>query len=117
MKSKKKKVLIIGTGMLGAYLSKYLLRKGYNIFVTSRSLKKNYANYSKLEISRKVKFKKLNILKKLEISRIVEHVNPSYIYYFAGISSITKSFLYPKETHESNYLGAKYFLEILEKKN
>ena len=47
---KKKIALIIGTGMLGAYLSKYLLKKGYNIFVTSRSLKKIYTNYNKLNI-------------------------------------------------------------------
>ena len=41
MKSKKKIALIIGTGMLGAYLSKYLLKKKYSVFVTTRSLKKN----------------------------------------------------------------------------
>ena len=46
----------------------------------------------------------------------MEEINPSYIYYFAGISSITKSYLYPKETYESNYLGAKNFLDILKSK-
>lgn len=116
MKSEKKIALIIGTGMLGAYLSKHLLKEGYSIFVTTRTLKKKYPNYNKLNISKKIKFKKLNILEKSEISKILNDTKPSYIYYFAGISSIKKSFLYPKETIESNFVGAKNILEILKKK-
>ena len=116
MNYKKKVALIVGTGMLGAYLSKYLLKRGYNIYVTTRYIKKNYTNYSKLSINKKVKFKKLNILNKLEISSIIGRINPTNIYYFAGISSIKKSFKYGKETYESNYLGAKRFLEIIKKK-
>ena len=116
MKNKKKVILIIGTGTIGAYLSKYLLKKKYDVVVTSRSLKRNYLNYQKLNIDKKVNFIKLNVLNKNEIKRNLKIINPSYIYYFAGISSITKSFKYPKKTHESNYLGAKNFLEILKKK-
>ena len=115
MKSKKKIALIIGTGMLGAYLSKYLLKKKYSVFVTTRSLKKKFTNYSRLNILKKIKFKKLDILNKQEISDTIRSINPISIYYFAGISSITESFYSPKETFLSNYTGAKNFLEILKK--
>ena len=43
MKLKKKPyILIVGSGILGAYLSKLLINKDYNIIVTSRKLKKSF---------------------------------------------------------------------------
>ena len=110
-------VLIVGTGVLGAYLSNFLIKKKYNIFVTSRKLKRNYSNYQKLNIEKKINFKKLDISNKKEIEQILKKINPQYIYYFAGISSITQSFKRPKETMISNYIGAKNFLEIIDKEN
>ena len=116
MKNKKRVALIIGTGTIGAYLSKHLLIKGYNVVVTTRSLKKKYTNYEKLNLEKKVNFIKLNVLSDFAINKTLKEINPVCIYYFAGISSITKSFKYPKETYESNYLGAKKFLDILKNK-
>ena len=115
MNIKKKTVLIVGTGMLGAYLSKHLITKNYNIVVTTRKLKFFYTNYLKLKISKKIKFIKLNVQNKKEINKTIKLVNPAYIYYFAGISSITKSFNAKKDTYLSNYIGAKNFLQILKK--
>ena len=36
----KKNILIISTGVLSAYLAQFLLKKKYNIFVTTRKVKK-----------------------------------------------------------------------------
>ena len=71
MKFKKngKTALIIGSGVIGAYLSKLLLKKKLNVVVTTRSLKKIYNNYKKLKIQNKVNFVKLNILKKKQIKK------------------------------------------------
>ena len=114
MKLKKKPyILIVGSGVLGAYLSKLLLKKNYNIVVTTRKTRKNFINYEKLKISKKVKFKKLNVQKEKEIEKINNIYNPIHIYYFAGVSSIAKSFKLSKETLISNYLGAKKFLEVI----
>ena len=72
MKLKKKPhILIIGSGVLGAYLSKSLIGKKYNIIVTTRRIKKNFLNYKKLKIDKKVKFQKLNILNKKEIRKVI----------------------------------------------
>jgi len=40
----KKVNLIIGSGVLGAYLSSVLLKKKEKVIVTSRNKKKNYKN-------------------------------------------------------------------------
>ena len=118
MKLKKtQKAMIIGSGVIGAYLSSFLLKKGFKLIVTSRKIKKRYDNYSKLKIEENVKFKKLNLLNKENIKKIIISEKPQYIYYFAGVSSITRSFKCPKQTLNSNFLGAKNFLVVLKELN
>ena len=111
-----KKILIIGTGVLGAYLSKIYLKFGYAVYVTSRNKKNKYKNYKYLKIQKKVKFLKLNILNKEDIKKIIQLINPKIIYYFAGQSSIIKSYNKFKETANSNHYGALNFLKVLEQK-
>ena len=113
---KKTRSLIIGSGVIGAYLSKLLLKKKHEIVVTSRSKKKIFKNYKKLNISKKVFFKKLNVLKKKEITKLLQNIRPDNIFYMAGQSSIPKSYILKKDTINSNFIGAKNFLEILHQK-
>ena len=56
----KKINLIIGSGVLGAYLSLGFLKNNEKVIVTSRSIKKKYKNYQFLKIKKKVKFEKRN---------------------------------------------------------
>ena len=60
-------------------------------------------------------FEKLNILNKQDILKIIRKYNPDNIFYFSGQSSLTKSINLKKITNDSNYIGAKKFLEILYK--
>ena len=112
---KKIKSLIIGTGAIGAYLSKLLIEKKHSVVVTSRLKRKNYRNYEKLKISKKVAIKKLNILDKKNIKKIIQLEKPDNIFYLAGQSSLPKSFKLRRETIQSNYVGAKNFLDVLSK--
>ena len=112
---KKIKSLIVGSGVIGSYLSRLLLKKGHKVVVTSRFSKKTHNNYKILKISKKVNFKKLNVLSKLEIKKVINDIKPNNIFYLAGQSSIPKSFNLSKETKDSNFTGAKNFLEIIEK--
>ena len=116
-KKKQQIVLIVGSGVIGAYLSKFLLKKGIKIIVTTRKLKGYAKNYKKLKINNKVKFVKLNLLNKNKIKKIILKFNPALIYYFAGQRSVPKSFKNPKNTYFSNYLGAEKFLSILKEEN
>ena len=110
-----KKNLIIGTGVLGAYLSLELLKNNETVIVTSRSKKKTYKNFSFLKIQKKIKFEKLNIKKKIEIEKIINKYNPSKIFYFAGQSSLTKSYRLRRETFDSHFKGTKNFLDIIKR--
>ena len=107
--------LIIGSGVLGAYLSAELLKNKEIVIVTSRSLNKNFTNYKYLKIKNKIKFEKLNTNKKNEIEKIVNKYKPKKIFYFSGQSSLTKSLENKKETFDSHYNGTKNFLVFLKK--
>ncbi len=57
--------LIIGSGVLGAYLSAELLKKNEKIIVTSRSLNNKFTNYKYLKIKKKYVLKNLiQVIKK-----------------------------------------------------
>jgi GDPmannose 4,6-dehydratase len=112
---KKDNSIIIGSGVIGSYLSKFLLSKKQRIIVTSRKRKKFYTNYDKLDIENKVIFEELDVLKKNEILKLLKKYTPKNIFYFSGQSSLTKSIKLKKITNDSNYIGAKKILEILNK--
>jgi GDPmannose 4,6-dehydratase len=110
---KKENSIIIGSGVIGSYLAKLLVAKKHKIIVTSRKVKKNYLNYNKLNIDKKVIFEKLDVLKKKDILKIIRKYSPDNIFYFSGQSSLIKSINLKKKTNDSNYVGARKFLEIL----
>ena len=103
----KKVNLIIGTGVLGAYLSSFLLNKNEKVIVTSRSLKKKVSNYHSLKIKNKIKFVKLNVNNKKQIDKIIEKYSPKKIFYFSSQSSITK------RTQKLNYIFQHNFLGLI----
>ena len=70
----KKKSLIIGSGVLGSYLARELLKHNQEIIVTSQKKRKSYKNYYFLKIYKKVKFEKLNIKKKVKLRKLLKNI-------------------------------------------
>ena len=117
MKLKKKKIIfIIGSGVIGSYLSKFLIKKKYSVIVTSRKNRGYKNNYQRLGIKNKVKFIKLDILNSKKIENLIVKFYPKAIFYLAGQSSVSESFKKISSTYKSNYTGAFNFLQILKKK-
>ena len=112
---KKNNSIIIGSGVIGGYLAKFLLSKKQRIIVTSRKRKKLYTNYNKLNIENKIIFEELDVLKKQNILKLLKKYTPKNIFYLSGQSSLTKSIKLKKATNDSNYIGAKNIMEILHK--
>ena len=46
---KKDNSIIIGSGVIGSYLAKFLLSKKQRVIVTSRKRKKSYTNYNQIK--------------------------------------------------------------------
>ena len=109
----KKINLIIGSGVLGAYLAAELLKKKEKVITTTRIIKKKIRNYDYLKIKKNVKFEKLDVNDKIAIKKIIKKYNPEKIFYFAGQSSLTKSLKDKRETLLSHFNGSKNFINVI----
>ena len=116
MKYKKTAIIFGITGQDGAYLSHFLLQKGYKIIGTTRERSiKNLYRLERLKIRKKITLltgvaTNLNFCKK-----ILKH-NVNEIYYLAGDSSVIKSFETPDISLKSNTEGILNILQTLKQK-
>jgi len=102
------------TGQDGAYLSNFLLNKGYNIIGLIRNdSKSNLKNLEYLDINEKIKFIKVNLLDLPNIVRIIEKNKIDEIYNLAAQSSVALSFNRPMETLEFNITSTLKLLEAI----
>jgi len=108
-----KTALIIGiNGQDGAYLSQFLLGKGYEVHGTSRDKELATFPYLKsLQTYRNVELHSASINDFRSILHIIKNVKPSEIYNLAAQSSVGLSFDQPVETLDSILGGALNILE------
>ncbi|MBT4135301.1 GDP-mannose 4,6-dehydratase [archaeon] len=109
----KKRVLITGiTGQDGAYLAKFLLEKGYEVYgIVRRISTPNYWRLQSLDILDKVILISADLTDMASLSEAIQKSNPEEIYNLAAQSFVGSSFDQPLNTIDVNGLG---FLRILE---
>jgi GDPmannose 4,6-dehydratase len=110
-----KVALICGiSGQDGAYLSKLLLGKGYEVYGTSRDAQmSSFANLSQLGIRDKVELHSMALNDFRSVIQTIAKVRPDEIYNLAGQSSVGLSFEQPVETLESISVGTLNLLEAI----
>ncbi|MDA8862072.1 GDP-mannose 4,6-dehydratase [Gammaproteobacteria bacterium] len=108
-----KKALIIGfTGQDGVYLTKFLARKNYKIYGTSRDLEKSMSNtLESYDIKDNITKLELDPLSYDSIYKIIEQIKPDEIYNLSAQSSVGKSFKIPIQTINSISLVTLNILE------
>jgi len=109
------KALIFGVGgQDGAYLSKLLLEKGYEVFGTSRdALASSFTNHSLLGVKESVKYLSVDVKDFRSILTAVELVRPDEIYNLSGQTSVGLSFEQPVEAMESITAATLNILEVI----
>ena len=98
-----KSALICGvTGQDGAYLAKFLIRKGYKIYGTTRQRLDNVvSNLQSVGVAESVTLFRSSLSSPDEVLKIISASKPDQIYNLAGQSSIGTSFSVPIETFKS----------------
>ena len=111
----KKSALVFGvSGQDGAYLSKLLLSKGYEVHGVTRNLEStSFSSLKLLDVFEQVKLYQACIQDYHSISKLIERINPGEIYNLAGQSSVRTSFQYPLETFTSITNGTLNILEAV----
>ena len=118
-----KKALIFGiTGQDGAYLSKFLLKKKYDVFgIKRRSSSLNTQRVDDIYIDphRKTKFKMIygDLTDSLSILKIINFVKPDEIYNLGAQSHVQVSFEVPEYTANVDALGALRILDAIKSLN
>jgi GDPmannose 4,6-dehydratase len=113
IKSKKKIALICGiSGQDGSYLARFLLKKNYVIWGSSRDLKgSSFANLSRFSILDKVMLISMVPEDFHSVLKTIKKIEPDEIYFLAGQSSVGLSFEQPAETIQSAVIGTLNMLE------
>ncbi len=110
-----KKALICGvSGQDGAYLSRLLLEKGYEVHGTSRDAHRtSFDGLAALGLRERVRSWSMSLIDFRSVLQVFDAVQPDEVYNLAGQSSVGLSFQQPVETLESNVVGTLYLLEAL----
>ncbi|MGQ9570526.1 MAG: GDP-mannose 4,6-dehydratase [Thermodesulfovibrionales bacterium] len=110
-----KKALITGiTGQDGAYLSKLLLEKGYEVYGAFRRTSDLHLNKLKfLKIDDRINYVPLELHEFTNIYRTIEKIQPDEIYNLGAQSFVAVSFEVPIFTADVTALGALRILEAI----
>lgn len=111
----KKKALICGiSGQDGAYLSKLLLDKGYDVYGTARDAQMStFGNLLRLGVRDQVHLDSMALNDFRSVLQVLSRVKPDELYNLAGQSSVGLSFQQPVETLESISVGVLNLLEAI----
>ena len=110
-----RRALICGvSGQDGAYLAQLLLKKGYEVYGSSRDAQmSSFGNLKWLGILEQVKVISVSIIDFRSVLQALNQVKPDEVYNLAGQSSVGLSFDQPVETMESIAIGTLNFLEAI----
>ena len=110
-----KKALITGiTGQDGAYLAKFLLDKGYQVFGTYRRLSTpNFWRLQHLDIFERIELLPVDLLDSFSIIESIKISEPDEIYNLAAQSFVGTSFEQPLASAEITGLGVVKYLEAI----
>lgn len=111
----KKTALVTGVlGQDGAYLSKFLLEKGYRVYgLMRRYSNPNYSNLDFLGITHQVDYVEGDMTDEASLLNLIKTLRPNEVYNLAAQSFVGSSFEQAKLTTEVNSLGVLYLLNAI----
>ncbi|HLA63070.1 MAG TPA: GDP-mannose 4,6-dehydratase [Rhodothermales bacterium] len=110
-----KQAFITGiTGQDGAYLTRFLLDRGYTVHGAVRdSTRADTSKLAALGVEARVTLHRLNLLDQASIFQTLREIAPDEIYNLAAQSSVALSFEQPIPTLQFNVLSTTYLLEAI----
>jgi len=110
-----KRALITGiTGQDGAYLAKFLLKKGYDVYGTfRRTSSPNFWRLSALGIEKELNYIPADLIDTPSLIEAVKNANPDEVYHLAAQSYVGSSFDQPLTSGEFTGLAVTRILESI----
>ncbi len=103
------RILITGAaGFVGSNLANQLIKSNHQVFIID-----NLSNGNKKFINKKAIFFKENLLKKNQVSKIIDSIKPEVIFHLAANISLTESIVNPQKDAQNNIIATLNLLEGL----
>jgi CDP-glucose 4,6-dehydratase len=109
-----KKVLITGnTGFKGSWLTTWLIQLGANVIGISKDIPTKPSLFEQLLLENKINHYFEDLLNLDEITKIINHEKPDFIFHLAAQAIVSESFHDPLNTIKTNTIGTMNILEVL----
>ena len=113
-----KKVLITGnTGFKGSWLTIWLLKLGAKVYGLSKDIPTEPSMFKELELIDKINHYKKDVRDLESVRKIINDIEPDFIFHLAAQPLVSISYLDPIETISTNVLGTANILETLKESN
>lgn len=114
--AKQRVAIVAGAhGQDGYFLTEQLLREGWFVHATARELSGSDFESLPGEVSSRLQLHQINLLKPQPLFDLIQQTQPEELYNLAGQSSVSKSFLDPLYTWQTNTEWVVHLLECLRK--
>ncbi|HIS34897.1 MAG TPA: CDP-glucose 4,6-dehydratase [Candidatus Avirikenella pullistercoris] len=109
-----KKVLITGnTGFKGSWLTCWLLELGAKIYGISKDIPTSPSMFEELHLKDRIVQYMDDIRDKERIKRIIDEVEPDFVFHLAAQPIVSLSYSEPVDTISTNVMGTTHILEAL----
>ena len=115
---KNKKVLVIGdTGFKGSWLSYWLSQMGAEVFGYALPPVGKISNYNLLSLDKIIEHEDGDIRDTESLLKVFNKIKPQIVFHLAAQALVSKSYINPKDTFETNIMGSVNVLEAVSKSN
>ncbi len=111
-----KKVLVTGnTGFKGSWLCTWLISLGADVYGVSNDIPTTPSMFVELELKDKMKHYFADVRDLEAIKKIINDVNPNFVFHLAAQPIVSLSYSEPLDTISTNVMGTANVLEVLRK--
>jgi len=109
-----KKVLVTGnTGFKGSWLCTWLISLGADVYGVSSEIPTTPSMFVELDLQNKMKHFFADVRDLVELHKIVNEVNPDFLFHLAAQPIVSLSYSEPIDTISTNVMGTANVLEVL----
>ena len=109
-----KKVLVTGnTGFKGSWLCTWLISLGADVYGISNEIPTTPSMFVELDLQNKMKHFFADVRDLVEIHKIINEVNPDFVFHLAAQPIVSLSYSEPIDTISTNVIGTANVLEVL----
>lgn len=113
-----KKVLVTGnTGFKGSWLTAWLIKLNAHVYGISKDIPTNPSMFEVLKLEDKINHTYADINDPIKMKELIQKIQPDFLFHLAAQPIVSKSYINPLETFQTNVIGTANILDALKSSN